>query len=773
MWQTRPISNIYNPLNQTEKELMKNFVVREREFNTIFNDIKNSDMSRPEPHYIIQGQRGQGKTTLLLKLYYEIKRNKKLNQFIVPVIFNEEQYHISSLFGLWSHAAEKLEEENEPFTGLYNTVESLFDSVDSEIEAFKALEEALTKKKRKLILLIDNIGHLFDKFTRKEQQRLREVLITSPEIRIIGASAKMMEYTYDYSNPFYELFRMINLEGLTKEETVILLLKLGEHYKQESIKKIVKEEPGRIEALRRLTGGVPRTIVLLFEIFLDHKAGNAFQDLEFVLDQVTPLYKHRMDDLSAQQQKIVDAIALNWDAIPTKEIATKTRMESKAVSSHLKLLEKNRIIHKIKTNTKNHLYQVTERFFNIWYLMRCGRRRGINRVQWLVHFLESWCSEAELMERAQKHMNALEKGMLHTKYAFYLTEALAGTKISDQMKHDLITYTRTFLIGKDEALIKELSKSDIELLEEAKENSERSFFNKMLQNLEAIQNKNSSVLNAIAFIYHIGFKNLKKAQYYYFQAVEKGDLDAMNNLALLYHHEIKDFEEADKYYRMAIKKGNVSAMLNLARLYYLEMKDIEKAMNYYRMAIEKDNAIAMNNLAFLYDNEIKDFEKAEKYYRMAIEKGNADAMNNLARMYFQLKQNKVEALELIKSAVNKQEDLNKVHNLSVILLWNNEIEESLEIGKELMENKEYIEKSISTGSEYLILLLAKKQYYAALKMFEESCFDLKERLKPIYYALMYFLKDDYPNEYKKMGAEFKETVEEIIDKVRQWEKDYA
>jgi nucleoside-triphosphatase THEP1/DNA-binding transcriptional regulator GbsR (MarR family) len=529
MWQTRPISNIYNPLNQTEKELMKNFVVREREFNTIFNDIKSSDMSRPEPHYIIQGQRGQGKTTLLLKLYYEIKRNKKLNQFIVPVIFNEEQYHISSLFGLWSHAAEKLEEEDEAFTGLYNTVESLFDSEDAEIEAFKALEGALIKKKRKLILLIDNIGHLFDKFTRKEQQRLREVLITSPEIRIIGASARMMEYTYDYSNPFYELFRMINLEGLTKEETVTLLLKLGEHYKQDSIKKIVKEEPGRIEALRRLTGGVPRTIVLLFEIFVDHEAGNAFQDLEFVLDQVTPLYKHRMDDLSAQQQKIVDAIALNWDAIPTKEIATKTRMESKAVSSHLKLLEKSRIIRKIKTDTKNHLYQVTERFFNIWYLMRCGRRSGINRVQWLVHFLESWCSEAELMERAKKHMKALKKG-----------------------------------------------------------------------------------------------KNTKNS-----------------------------------------------------------------------------------------------------------------------------------------------------HNLSVILLWNNEIEESLKIGKKLTENEEYIENFTDLLNEFFILLLAKKQYYAALKIFNENPFDLKERLKPIYYAVMYFLKDDYPNEYKKMGAELKETVEEIINKVRQWEKDYA
>ncbi|MCP5052631.1 MAG: hypothetical protein GY940_36015, partial [bacterium] len=67
----------------------------------------------------------------------------------------------------------------------------------------------------------------------------------------------------------------------------------------------------------------------------------------------------------------------------------------------------------------------------------------------------------------------------------------------------------------------------------------------------------------------------------------------------------------------------------------------------------------------------------------------------------------------------------------------------------------------------------KKQYYAALKLFNENVFDLKERLKPVYYAMMHFLKDDYPNEYKKMGEELKQTVEEIIQMVHQWEKDYA
>jgi benzoyl-CoA reductase/2-hydroxyglutaryl-CoA dehydratase subunit BcrC/BadD/HgdB len=90
-----------------------------------------------------------------------------------------------------------------------------------------------------------------------------------------------------------------------------------------------------------------------------------------------------------------------------------------------------------------------------------------------------------------------------------------------------------------------------------------------------------------------------------------------------------------------------------------------------------------------------------------------------------------------------------------------------------MQDEKYVESSVAYGNEYLLLLLAKKQYYAALKMFNENPFDLKERIKPMYYALMYFLQDDFPNEYKKMGAELKETVAEIIAKVKQWEKDYA
>ncbi|MGB1243778.1 MAG: hypothetical protein ACPG49_14730, partial [Chitinophagales bacterium] len=50
---------------------------------------------------------------------------------------------------------------------------------------------------------------------------------------------------------------------------------------------------------------------------------------------------------------------------------------------------------------------------------------------------------------------------------------------------------------------------------------------------------------------------------------------------------------------------------------------------------------------------------------------------------------------------------------------------------------------------------------------------LKDRFKPIYYALMHFLKNKYPTEYLRMPPELKETVEEIIAKVEQMRVDYA
>jgi len=90
-----------------------------------------------------------------------------------------------------------------------------------------------------------------------------------------------------------------------------------------------------------------------------------------------------------------------------------------------------------------------------------------------------------------------------------------------------------------------------------------------------------------------------------------------------------------------------------------------------------------------------------------------------------------------------------------------------------VNDESFIDKYSSFFLPNLVFLLAKKQYHAVRNIFENNASNLKERFKPTYYAAMYFLKDEFPNEYLKMGEELKQTVDEIIQKVHQREKDYA
>ena len=768
------VLNIYNPANQTKQELIKNFVVRIKELNEIFNVIKSDPMQSPPSHFIIQGQRGSGKTTLLLRLYYEVKALVEEQNWLIPIRFDEEQYNIRTLYKLWENVALNLEEElAEGFSGLFDEMQKHIEEKDYDNTCYNILKKSLKKQNKKLILFIDNFGDLLGKFQKKEHQRLEYLLSTETDLRIIGGSSMVLDYKYDYTQPIYELFKIVILEGLNQKETINLLLKLGEYYNTSSVRDIVDNDPGRIETLRRLTSGVPRTIVLLFEIFIDNESGDSFRDLESILDRVTPLYKHRMDDLSPQQQEIVHAIAMNWDAVGVKEVARITRMESKAVSAQLKQLEFNRIVSKIKTNIKNHYYQINERFFNIWYLMRYGRRKERNKVLWLVRFLENWCNREELISRAERHVQALRKGNMYEKHALFMTEALSHTDIPEDLQYIMIKETRRLLTEKNIDLLDDLSKSDKELYNTFALYYTQKNYSKALKNLLEIRNKTGFVLGMSGFLYELHMKDYLKAEEYYLAALKKGYHGMISNLASLYETEFNDFNKAEKYYLLAFKKGNTHAIFQLALLYQVNLKDYKKAIQYYQLAIKKDSIEAMNSLALLYQTELRDYSNAIKYFQMAVEKENVEAMINMAWLYFITKKNKKEAMHLLNKALQKSQTVTNTYVCAMVLLWNDQMDEAIIRAKDFIEDKEMI-ANFSMGIEpFLMLLIAKKQYRYVDSLFTENKYNIRDVYKPIYYALMCFMQDIYPDECKRMGDELRQTVDEIIDQIRQMEVDYT
>lgn len=419
---------LYNPDRKPRQALIAEFVVRTSIYEEIMHDLETSKMNHPEQHYLMVGQRGAGKTTLLNRIKYGIEDSSALHETVIPVLFSEEQYHISELANLWEAVAQYLE-DYQGLDGVYDEMEAHAGEAHYEEKSYNLLEKRLQKEGKKLVLLLDNIGDLLKKMNKTEVHRLREILQTKSEIRLIAGSPFYLETVLDYQQPLFEFFKVLRLDSLNQKETEELLLKLAElNNEEKKIKKIIDETLERIETLRTLTGGVPRTIALMFSIFVEYNNEDTVKDLEKILDAVTPLYKHRMDDLPTQQQKIVDAVAKNWDGISVKELKERVRIDSKIISAQLRQLEKNQVIDKVETGTKNHIYFLKERFFNIWYLMRYGRKQDKQRVIWLVKFLESWCTVNELEQRIADYVNKIAKGILDDQMILFYGEVYIAMK---------------------------------------------------------------------------------------------------------------------------------------------------------------------------------------------------------------------------------------------------------------------------------------------------------------------------------------------------------
>lgn len=844
------VKTLYNPASLNPSELVGNFVVRTKSFERIFEDIKSSDMKYPEKHYLIQGQRGMGKTTLLLRLKYEVENSPELTKWLLPVFFNEESYDLNSLSGLWEKLLKFLDDEYETNGRYYEHTEDFIDFDDYEKRCFDYLIEILNSKGKKIILFFDNFGQLFlDNLKEKEKRRLREILMECSEIRIIGASAIVLQDLHDYSQPFFEFFKVVRLDGLSKEETYQLIERLQEGCEN---KIDLKKNKGKIDTLAILTGGVIRTLMMVYEVLLNDPDGSALSDLEVILDQVTPLYKHRIEDLPIQQRRIVDVIAKRWDAISAKEIATEIRedgkrLQTKLVSAQLAQLEKNNVIEKKQTNTKNHLYQLKERFFNIWYLMRNGDRRDRRRVKWLTKFLEMWYDDEESIESfLERHILRLKSGLYNSKSAILLADALVELNKINPSKLDQMIEATSAILNDDQkssfdyglkkfGLAARLFKSGdyekaVDVLERTRE---RNNYHKYLlsylyflldrfecavleisnvknaepEDLELLINQcillkkpdvlaqilnlspkiNSEDLNIALGMAYQALGEVDVAEKYFMHALDLGSRKAFEPLGQVLISK-GDLVNAEKFYLKGYEIGAIQ-QYDIIDFYFSNFKSVNSEVRkkliteispsdpyynfYHGMDImyseEELNDELYTTMREFFENSVFDFDTAkirDSKYQQAV--GNSIILN----LGFPEKKKLVEEflprLDEIESL-----PMPLLIYQSISLIWIGKYQKA----RDILNSKGFLEESLKSESlledlnDALLLLLAKHQYHLVLDLFSKNE-NLKEVLKPTYYALMTLIKDEYPNEIIKMGEELTQPVTDILERIEEMKDEY-
>jgi Flp pilus assembly protein TadD len=399
---------IYNPLLLKKHDLVGGFIARQAILNRLLDDLRRESPGNTPQHQLILGQRGSGKTTLLLRLAFALEDDPDLSATWIPLIFPEEQYNVANLADFWLNCVDALSDaldrsgQTAASERLDERVEKLAAGENRTAAALKILLEEADRIGRRLLLLVDNLDIVLNRLNEREDWEFRRIISEERRLHFIGASSRALESVYEYGRAFFDFFQAHELKGFDESETFATLRHLAEASGNEKVAKLIDEQPARIKTLNVLTGGNPRTLSVLFKVLSLGPDGDVQRDIEQLLDEYTPLYKARFEELSEQGQKVVDAMAIHWDPLTAGDLTARLApMTVNQVSAQLKRLEDFGVVEKTPWfGEKKNGYQVSERFFNIWYLMRASRRVR-RKLLWLVRFLEVWYDRQELDERAR------------------------------------------------------------------------------------------------------------------------------------------------------------------------------------------------------------------------------------------------------------------------------------------------------------------------------------------------------------------------------------
>jgi tetratricopeptide (TPR) repeat protein len=643
----RPL--FYNPGQLDPAQIESLFIARQELFQNLLADVLAERNDAAPQHHIIIGQRGMGKTTMLHRLAVELNKEPNSERFI-PLTFPEEQHVlVERLSDFWLNALDalatalELRKLGDIAQKLDTIIRQLPTQHNDESELANACRREFINQCQALqlrpVLLLDNFPLLLRKLVA-HQWDLRSILQAPGAPIFVAAGLALPESLGEYDSAFFDMFKARILYNLTLEECREIYQTMAKREGREEVISIIAKNEGRLKTLHILTGGNPRTVGLLYELFARGLGSDAWEDLRSLLDAMTPIYQSRLEQLSDRGQQIFSALALSWEPVLQQVIESQTQLSQGTISSTLLRLEESGVVEKVDIFGQKKIgWQVAERFFNIWFLMRFASRRTKGSIDALASFLELFYSPDELHGIA-RCLYAQDMDGERAHYSLAISGAMGNTALS----RALCTHTHLQILQLREKLGEEFK----DLFEIHVPREVVDFFelrDKILPSLVPSDsgivpkefaravlssplwlNKDASFARRTPFTQSQCEELMEILQDTRNQIVELMDETSMQEVENRLYSGILTDTNNEQQWRDAIMSSNnaktVQFWAELIPPSFLETKELA-----YRMVIKFNDKISsawisLGNLLNEYSNR---YEEAEVAYRKAIEIDNKDA----------------------------------------------------------------------------------------------------------------------------------------------------
>ena len=377
----------YNPGFLSDDELVSSFRVRTREFRAMVETVRGCT-GDSNTHMLVVGPRGSGKTTLLLRVAAELRRDHTLSRRFFPITLAEETYNVSTCGEFWLEVLNRLAHQapHRPGDPDYQlSYQEVCKSPDDQSLAGRSLGRLLEfadRERKRLVVFVENLNAIFsDLVDRKAGWQLRHTLQTEARILLVTSATSRFEAIDNPGEALYDFFQVRKLWPLDEIECTDLW------------EGVSGERPTRstIRSLQILTGGSPRLLAIIARFGASLSFDDLMSNLLELVDDHTEYFRSHLESLASQQRRVFLALAGLWRPATTKEIAQEARIATNQCSAQLKRLEALGAVSVVGGSPRRMTYYLTERMFNIYYLLRLSGRAS-DLVRALVRFMQSYYS---------------------------------------------------------------------------------------------------------------------------------------------------------------------------------------------------------------------------------------------------------------------------------------------------------------------------------------------------------------------------------------------